>query len=372
METIGRLTGGIAHDFNNILGSIMLNAELAIEDVDEHSETAYSLNQILDASHRAKTLIEQILAFSRNTSADKVPFNITVILKETIKMLKSAFPATIRLKINIAYNVGTTCINPVEIQQLMINLCTNAVHAMEDKGGTLTIKLKNTRLTGTTAKQANLPPGQYVKLSISDTGKGIEPDDINHICDPFFTTKNNGKGTGMGLSVGRTIMQDHDGGITVDSKPGKGTTVDVLFPTTRKNDSRKKTASRPKSNRGKNILFVDDEAALCDVGTRMLTRMGYSVVATQSSKKALDLLKKQPENFDLVITDMTMPYMTGIELTEKLLKIRHDLPIILCSGFNEALTRQKADEVGIRKFIMKPYAPTDLFEIISNIFTGND
>ncbi len=368
MEAIGTLAGGIAHDFNNILGSIMLNTELALDDVEKKSETEYALEQVFEASQRAKVLIEQILTFSRNADVERIPLKINAIIKETIKMMKAMLPSTILIKPDIPNNIGTILINPVQIQQLLVNLCTNAAHAMQDEGGILAVTLKNIKLKKSTAKLSGLPPGQYVKLSVSDSGKGIAPDDLERIFDPFFTTKSAGKGTGLGLSVVHGIVSNHNGGITVDSKLNKGTTFNIFFTiingaTTHK---KKKHTSLPKGN--KNILFIDDEESLLDAGSRMLKRLGYSVTVSSSGEKALKLLKKQQKKFDLVITDMTMPYMTGIELTKKLLDIREDIPIILCTGFNEKITPEKAKAFGIKKYIMKPYTQEDMSKAVNEIF----
>lgn len=368
MEAIGTLAGGIAHDFNNILGSIMLNSELAMDDAEEGGEISYSLEQILKASHRAKDLVEQILTFSRNSEVDKQPLNISSIIKETAKMMRAMFPSTILIHVEASDESGWVNANPTQIQQLLLNLATNSAHAMRDHGGILEIYLKSDALSASDADKLNLKPGSYAKMTVTDTGHGIDADLHQRIFDPFFTTKNTGEGTGLGLSVVHGIVENHEGAMNMNSTPGRGTEFNIFFPTIEKDEEPEDMVIKPLTSSGdKQILFVDDEEALRDAGSRMLENMGYSVTAVSSGIEALDLVKKEPGEIDLIITDMTMPGMTGVELATKLLQIHPGIPIILCTGYHEIITPKKAKELGIREYLSKPYSQSEMAKIIRDI-----
>jgi len=370
MEAIGTLAGGIAHDFNNILGSIMLNSELALDESEEGSEIGYSLGQILQASHRAKDLVEQILTFSRNSEVDKRPLNISSIIKETVKMMRAMFPSTILIHLEASDDSGLVLANPTQIQQLLLNLSTNSVHAMSEKGGILEICLENVTLDASKADKLNLQPGNFTKLTVTDTGHGITIDLQQRIFDPFFTTKNTGEGTGLGLSVVHGIVENHEGAMKMDSTPGKGTEFNIFFPTAEEDDKPEEMESNPLLADGNNrILFVDDEEALRDAGGRMLKWMGYRVTAVSSGIEALDIFKQESGGIDLVITDMTMPGMTGVELSTKLLEMQPDIPIILCTGYHETVTPEKAKALGIREYVSKPYSQSDMAKIIGNVLS---
>jgi len=370
MEAIGTLAGGIAHDFNNILGSIMLNSELALDESEEGSEIGYSLGQILQASHRAKDLVEQILTFSRNSEVDKRPLNISSIIKETAKMMRAMFPSTIFIHLEASDDSGLVLANPTQIQQLLLNLSTNSVHAMSEKGGILEICLENVTLDASKADKLNLQPGNFTKLTVTDTGHGITIDLQQRIFDPFFTTKNTGEGTGLGLSVVHGIVENHEGAMKMDSTPGRGTEFSIFFPTVEEDDRPEEMESNPLLADGNNrILFVDDEEALRDAGGRMLKWMGYRVTAVSSGIEALDIFKQESGGIDLVITDMTMPGMTGVELSTKLLEMQPDIPIILCTGYHETVTPEKAKALGIREYVSKPYSQSDMAKIIRDVLT---
>jgi len=370
MEAIGTLAGGIAHDFNNILGSIMLNSELALDDAEEGGEISYSLEQILKASHRAKDLVEQILTFSRNSEVDKQPLNISSIIKETAKMMRAMFPSTILIHVEASDESGWVNANPTQIQQLLLNLSTNSAHAMSDHGGVLKIDLRSVALSAHDTDKLNLKPGSYTKLTVTDTGHGIDADLHQRIFDPFFTTKSTGEGTGLGLSVVHGIVENHEGAMNMNSTPGKGTEFTIFIPTIEKNEVPEDMEIKPLTSSGdKQILFVDDEEALRDAGSRMLENMGYSVTAVSSGIEALDVVKKEPGEIDLIITDMTMPGMTGVELATKLLQIHPGIPIILCTGYHEIITPKKAKELGIREYLSKPYSQSEMAKIIRDILS---
>jgi signal transduction histidine kinase/CheY-like chemotaxis protein len=366
MEALGTLAGGIAHDFNNILSSIIMNSELAYDELDENIDYKYSIKQVLKSSHRAKELVKQILMFSRASKAEYKEINIGPVIIETIKMLQSIIPATIDIRYDIPHNTGAILADSTQIQQLILNLCTNAAHAMEDKGGILKINV-NDEYIGKEQKISGLEQGLYLKLIVKDSGHGIPTENIDRIFDPFFTTKQTGKGAGLGLSVVHGIVMNIGGTITVESREGKGTVFQVFLPITDQKYSFKKEKKKPIRPGDESILFIDDEEDLLDSGKRTLERLGYKVTISINPEEAIEIFRRCPEDFNLVITDMTMPFMTGIELSRELLDIRDDIPIILCSGYNQLLTPEKIRSSGIRDFIMKPFAKNEIAEIIRKV-----
>ncbi|RJP79591.1 MAG: PAS domain-containing sensor histidine kinase [Desulfobacteraceae bacterium] len=370
MEAIGTLAGGIAHDFNNILGAIVLNTELALDDVPVGTEIEHALDQVLKASQRAKELVDQILTFSRNAEVDRKKIKIDSVIRDTLKMLRAMLPSTILIRRDIAANSWTVMANPTQIQQLVINLCTNAAHAMQEKGGNLHISLQNIVLEPEAAHAAGLSSGRYVELIVSDNGHGIAPEHQERIFDPFFTTKKTGEGTGLGLSVVHGIVLKHRGNITVKSMPGQGSSFRILLPAVNGDTDIVHSEQKFMENgKGKTILFVDDEEALIDAGQRMLRRLGYHVTSTSNPAEALMIFREQPEFFDLVITDMTMPHQTGAELARKMLAIRPDIPIVLCTGFNEKVSPEKARKLGIQGYIMKPYTQQEVSRKLRELIT---
>ncbi|MFZ5570136.1 MAG: PAS domain-containing hybrid sensor histidine kinase/response regulator [Thermodesulfobacteriota bacterium] len=367
MEAIGTLAGGIAHDFNNILGSILLNTELALDDVEEGSETAYSLEQVIRGSHRAKDLIEQILTFSRRSDVESKPLKINTLMKETLKMLRAMFPSTIVIHQEIEERIDPVMADPDQIQQLVINLCNNAAQSMHAGGGTLNVSLTNTMLHEPPSG-SDLMPGRYVRIAVKDGGCGIQQDIKDRIFDPFFTTKQPGEGAGLGLSVVHGIVINHKGGITVSSKPGEGTTIEVLLPVFQEKDEHESPGASAEPPLGmERILFVDDEEVVVDANKRILERLGYHVTAATNGQEALDLFRKAPDAFDLVITDMTMPSMTGIELAGKMIRIKPSIPVILCTGYSQFMTIEQANALGIREFIMKPSARKEIAAVIRRV-----
>ncbi|MDL1957888.1 MAG: PAS domain S-box protein, partial [Deltaproteobacteria bacterium] len=344
MEAIGTLAGGIAHDFNNILTAIIGYAGLALIEVPKETRLYDDVQGILHAGHRAKDLVQQILTFSRKSEEEKAPVQIRHLVKEALKFLRSSLPATIEIREEIAGEIGNVNANPTQMHQVIMNLCTNASHAMQKKGGILEVGLRNVDFDSyTAARYLDIDPGKYLRLTVSDTGEGMTPDVKKRIFEPYFTTKEKGVGTGMGLSMVHGIVKNHEGTITVYSKPGKGSTFHVYIPLIQeevKIPEIDKDAFIPTGT--EHILFIDDEPVLVDLGKQMFERLGYEVTSRTSSVEALELFKAQPDRFDLVITDMTMPNMMGDKLARELMKIRPDIPIIICTGYSERITEKKA------------------------------
>ncbi len=371
MESIGTLAGGIAHDFNNILSIILGNTELAIDDVPEWSPARLNLEEVQAASIRAKDVVRQLLSFARKTEYERKPIRVAPIIKEFLKLLRSSIPSIIDIRQNIPKAVDTILADPTQINQVMINLCANAAHAMEKEGGILEISLENVILDDSTAHLHDLFPGRFVKMSISDTAQGIPPDNINRIFDPFFTTKEVGKGVGLGLAVVHGIVMNHGGAITVDSEYEKGTKFSIFFPVVEMKPALEIPIDEDLPTGKEMILFVDDEESIIKMGRQRLERLGYKVEAKTCPLEALELFRSMPDNFDLVITDMTMPKMTGDQLAKEILNIRSDIPIILCTGFSEKISEEKAKGIGVRQYIEKPLNKHDLAVAIRKVLDGN-
>ena len=369
MEAIGTLAGGIAHDFNNILAVILGFTEIALN-MPEDTRTQHWLKQVLKAGERAKELVQQILAFSRETEQERKPVRITPILKETLKLLSASLPATIEIREDVAAS-GTILGDPTQIHQVLMNLCTNAAYAMREEGGVLTVSQSDVELdVEAAARYPNLPPGSYLRLIVSDTGHGMDRAVMERIFDPYFTTKEPNEGTGLGLSVVHGIVQSYGGVITVDSEPGKGTSFHVVLPRIDREDTPKAETFAPLPTGNERILFIDDEKMLVEMGQEMLESLGYDVVALTNSLEALETFRAQPDRFDLVITDQTMPHKTGAELGRELLRIRPDIPIILCTGFSEIITEKQAEATGIRRFLMKPILRREMAQTIRDLLDG--
>lgn len=372
MESIGTLAGGIAHDFNNILGIIVGNTELAMDDIPEWHSARRNLKEILTSSIRARDIVKQILAFSRQSPQEKKPVRIIPIIKESLKLLRSSIPATIRIHQSISSESDTVLADPVQINQVLINLCINAVHAMGDKGGVLEVGLEDVELdSGDAIQYHDLPSGKYVRLTVSDTGHGIESILLKRIFDPYFTTKGVGKGSGMGLSVVHGIVKSHGGCVAVNSEPGKGTVFNVLFPCVEdKPEPEVEISIEIPRGKGK-ILFVDDEKAIIDIMQPMIERLGYEVSVRTSSIEGLEAFRANPNRFDLVITDFTMPNMTGMELAKALFKLRSDIPVILCTGYSEHINEDKAKRSGIRAFVVKPVVLSEIASTIRKVLDND-
>ena len=368
MEAIGTLAGGIAHDFNNILAAILGYGELLAFDTPKDTSAWNNLQAILKSTHRAKDLVGQILAFGRQNELNLMPVQISSIVKETLKMLRASLPTTIEIRREIETTDGIIRANPTQVHQVLMNICTNAAHAMRDKGGELRISL--VRLNEEQVKQLpqqNLQPRQYLKISVSDTGHGISPENLKRIFDPYFTTKEAGEGSGLGLAVVRGIIQSHGGAIAVDSALGQGTRFDVYLPEIHKDFSTHAKVAQVYHTGKETVLFVDDEPALVNMSKQMLDLLGYHAVSRTSSLDALKLFQHDPYRFDLVITDMTMPNMTGEKLAGKILEIRPDIPVILCTGYSENISEEAAKQMGISAFVMKPLVMRDLANTIREV-----
>ena len=371
MESIGTMAGGIAHDFNNILGIILGNAELAMDDVPEWNPARQNLDEVKKACMRAKDVVRQILSFSRKSEIEQKSINLAPVVTESLKLSRASIPTSIEIRQNISNDVDDILGDPTQIHQIMINLCTNATHAMENDGGILEVTLENTEVDEDTASQyPDLNPGPHVHLGVSDTGDGIKPEVVDRVFDPYFTTKDVGKGTGMGLAVVHGIVKSHHGSISVESELGKGTTFKILFPAVKE-----KVGDEPKDAQelptGKErILFVDDEGAMVNLNQQRLERLGYKVIPKTDPLEALEFFRANPDQIDLVITDMTMPHMTGDKLAQEILNIRSDMPIILCTGYSERMSEDRAQEIGIRKYIEKPIEKETLARSIREVLDG--
>ncbi len=370
MESIGTLAGGIAHDFNNILSSILGYTELTLDEVKKNSDLEDNLQEIYTAGIRAKDLIKQILAFARQSDEEMKPVQVSAIVKEVLQFLRSSIPSTIEIRKNIQSDsliIG----NATQIHQVMMNLCTNAAQAMEANGGTLAVGLRDVQLDETAGRvQSGLKPGGYVELQVSDTGQGIDPEILDSIFDPYFTTKGPGEGTGMGLSMVHGIVESYSGKILVESTPGQGSTFTLYLPisTSQKEQIVYRSEDLPLGT--ENVLLVDDEAPLTRMTGAVLKSLGYSVTSRTSSLEALELFSSKPDDFDLVITDMTMPNMTGDQLAVALLKIRRDIPVILCTGYSKKVSDTSAAALGIKAFAYKPIVKADLARTVRKVLDG--
>ncbi len=368
MEAIGTLAGGIAHDFNNILGAIIGYTELAQDGIPQSSPTHGYLSEVLTSSKRARDLVKHILTFSRKNEHERKPVQLHTIVQDSLRMLRAAIPATITICQNLEEHSDTVLADPVQIHQVIINLCTNAAQEMQETGGILEIRLAPVVLDAAEVKvHPELRPGSYVQLTIKDTGNGIRPEVIERIFDPFFTTKSVGEGTGMGLAVVDGIVRAHNGTITVESKVGEGTIFRILLPKSTAELETKPEEVEDACGGGECILFVDDEEALVRSGKKMMESLGYTVIAISSSTEALAVFSREPDRFNLVVTDQTMPNLTGYELACRLIDIRPDIPIILCTGFSETVSSAKAESVGIKRLVMKPINKKEMAHITRSV-----
>jgi signal transduction histidine kinase/CheY-like chemotaxis protein len=362
MEAIGTLAGGIAHDFNNILAAILGYTELAMMDAPKDSITTERLHHVISSCDRARSLVKQILTFSRKSPQEASPFRVSSIVKEVLKLLRASLPSTIDIRQNIRDADAIVRADPTQLHQLIINLCTNAAQAMEDSGGILTIsQVACVRTANDMEGCYDLPPGAYVRLTVQDTGPGINPEIKERIFEPFFTTKAVGRGTGMGLAVAHGIVKSYNGCIHVDSAPGAGAAFHVLLPRIDEEPPEAAVQEPAAIPRGSGtILFVDDEEAVMHIAHNMLEALGYTVLSTASSIQAFEMFNADPGRFDCVITDMTMPQIRGDELAGMLLEVRPELPIILCTGFSEKISEEQALKMGIRAFLLKPFSMQNL------------
>jgi PAS domain S-box-containing protein len=367
MQSIGTLAGGIAHDFNNILSAIIGYTELTVDYLEKGSLPYNNLQEVLEAGNRAKDLINQILTFSRQSEQDLKPLQLKLIVNDALKLIRATFPSSIEIRTDLQSDAAILG-DQIKIHQILMNLCTNASHAMLEKGGVLSVSLSEVEIDSDfSVKHFDIKPGSYLKLSVSDTGYGMSPSLMEHIFDPFFTTKGKGQGTGMGLSVVHGIVKSHNGTIHAYSEPGKGSTFNVYLPVIERQLEQKIRAAKPIPTGAEHILFVDDEESLINMGKQLLASLGYTVTTRINSREAFELFKTRPNAFDLVITDLTMPNMAGDELASKLMAIRPDIPVILCTGFSTRVTEEKAKTMGIKAFIMKPLIKKDIAETLRQV-----
>jgi PAS domain S-box-containing protein len=368
MEAIGTLAGGIAHDFNNILAAILGYTELTLHEVPQDSLARSHLQRVLTAGSRARDLVQQILTFGRKREPEPKPLHLHTIVKEALQLLRASLPATIAMRQDLAEDAGMVLADPTQMHQVLVNLCANAEHAMRHTDGVLEVQLDAVELDATCTDQyPTLHPGPHVRLTVRDTGHGMTPEVMGRIFEPFFTTKDVGQGTGMGLAVVHGIVTSHNGAITVQSAPEQGTTFVIYLPRVAATSSAVVPQAEPVLTGKGCILFVDDEDAIALWGQELLTQLGYEVVVNTSSLEALAIFQAAPEHFDLVITDQTMPHMTGEILAAKLQDIRPDIPIILCTGFSHSIDAEKAAAQGIDAFLMKPLLARDLGVAIQQV-----
>jgi len=368
MEAIGTLAGGVAHDFNNILGAILGNVDLARNLTPAASPSVKLLDKAVEAIQRATLLVGQILAFSRQKDTKRVLLQVAPIIDEAIKLLRPLLPSTIKIAQHIQDNSRPILADPTQVHQILMNLCTNAFHEMELTGGTLTITLKDTDFTSIELQQhPYVKPGHFAVLSIGDSGAGIPLEVQNKIFDPYFTTKAVGKGTGMGLSIVHGIVKNYGGFITVDSEQGKGTWFHIHLPAADRVKSVEDIEDLVITRGNERILLVDDEEIVADMGRSILEYLGYKVTICTNSVEAFGVFQQSPSMFDVVITDQTMPAMTGFDLAQRMLTIRPDIPIIICTGYSATVSEEKARAMGIRALAMKPLAIKDISAVIRKV-----
>jgi signal transduction histidine kinase/ActR/RegA family two-component response regulator len=368
MQAIGTLAGGIAHDFNNILAAIIGFSEMVEEDIPEGSPIQSYIQRILSASFRGRDLVKQILTFSRKAELPRQPVSVLPIIQETIQLLRASLPTTIEIKLITKAITDTIQAAPAEVQQILMNLATNAAMAMREHGGILHISLSDIDFEpDSPVEDPGVEPGEYLQIVVEDSGSGMSPDIMKRVFEPFFTTRLVGEGTGMGLAVVYGIVKSLHGTITVESEPGVGSTFRVFLPKVR-TETESEPAQPDQNPRGtERVLFVDDEELLMEWGKVALERLGYTVTALTDSAEALKLFSSDPSQFDLIITDQTMPGIPGLQLSKELLKIRPDIPIILCTGHSDTVSPEMAKEAGIREFLMKPLAKQELAQVIRRV-----
>ncbi|MCP3892988.1 MAG: PAS domain S-box protein [Desulfobulbaceae bacterium] len=372
MEAIGTLAGGIAHDFNNILAAMLGYAEMARDDIPPETTVAKDLDKVLEGGNRAKDLVQQILAFSRQNEMECNPLQPASVVKEILKMLRPSLPTTIEINQDITSVTSLILADPTQIHQILMNLCTNAFHAMEETGGKLDISLKEVTLSSEDlVNEPDVEAGAFVQLSISDSGSGIPPDIKKKIFDPYFTTKETGKGTGMGLAIVHGIVKSYRGFISLYSEPQEGTAFHVFLPVIEQEHLPEIEDVKPIPVGWDRILFIDDEEILAEMGKSMLERLGYHVTVRNNSIEALETFQNQPDQFDLVITDQTMPGMTGADIARRMIQIKPDIPIILCTGYSSVISEEKAKSIGIKEFALKPLSKKVIAALIRKVLDSS-
>lgn len=375
LEAIGTLAGGIAHDFNNILAAMLGYSELSISELQPGSKLHNNIAEVIRAGKRATEVVKQILTFSKHSTSNFSPQKLQPVVMEVLHLVRATIPTTIELKKEIDSNCGFVLADESQIHQVLLNLYTNAFQALEKTGGTIRIKLQEVTFSSKNdAASGGLSPGKYLNLEVSDNGPGIDKETVQHIFDPYFTTKPLGKGSGLGLAVAYGIVRDHRGAIKVESIIGQGATFKVLLPVIDScdNSSEVKVDQQIQySEWNERILFIDDEEPIAKLGKKILERLGYAVIYETDSLAALAAFRKNPHNFDLVITDQTMPNLPGSELSKELMKIRPDIPVILCSGYSPMVSEAKAKDWGIKAFVMKPADRQTLANTVKKVLEEN-
>ena len=370
MEALGTLAGGIAHEFNNVLAMMFGFTELARYEVPTTSPAAQHLQKVLTAGTRAKDLVQQIMVFSHPSDRAREPVHLAMVIQQALKLLRASLPTTIEIRQQIVPETGMVLANAVQLHQVLMNLCANAEYAMRETGGILEISVDTVEVNDAFATfHPALQPGPHIRVTVGDTGGGMPPEVVARIFEPFFTTKDVGEGTGMGLAIVHGIVTSHGGVITVESTPGEGTTFTIYLPQiadATADDPYQPAEDMPRGT--ERILFVDDEEVLTRLGQALLEHLGYEVVVRTSSVAALEVFQAEPYRFDLVITDQTMPVMTGAALVEELRHIRPDIPIILCTGFSHVIDADTAEAMGIDAFCMKPLVARELAVTIQQVF----
>ena len=370
MESLGTLAGGIAHDFNNILYGAVGYTELCLDDTEPETLLHDNLKEIRSGLQRAKSLVNQILAFSRQNNSEVEPTDVVPVADEVFKLIRSTIPTTIEMQFDTVVPNSNIMGDPTQIHQVLMNLCTNAAHAIEDDGGVLRVALENVEVgpEWEIMNDADFPSGSYLRISVSDNGEGIPPENLNRVFDPFFTSKEQGKGTGMGLAVVHGIVQAHNGKILVESYENQGTTFEVYFPLLENTGDTQKLPGGEHLPKGReHILLVDDRPQVVGLQKQLLERLGYSVTAKNSSKEVVEAIRSHHQKYHAVITDMTMPEMTGDVLAAKIKEIHPGLPVILCTGYSEKISNSKAKKLGIDAFLMKPVANANLAKTLRRV-----
>lgn len=367
MEAIGTLAGGIAHDFNNLLTVILGSAEVIKYGMQSGLDPADNLDQILEAGKRASSLVKQLLTFSRNSEHKLQPFEPYLIVKEAVKMLDFSFPSTVQIKNSIDSNSGTILADPTRLYQIVVELCSNGLHAMPEEKGVLAIRLRRQFLEAGDIPEQEAKPGPYIVLSVSDTGSGMKRDTLQRVFEPYYTTKDLGKGSGLGLAVLHGLVRDYHGMVRVESALGKGTTVHVYLPAIEERNDNPAAIEDVDIQGNERILVVDDESSIVSVQKITLENFGYQVTVTADSISGLSMLKQDMDRFDLLITDQTMPRLTGVELAREVLKQNPEFPIILCTGYSALISKQEALAIGIRRFLVKPVVGYELARTVREV-----
>jgi PAS domain S-box-containing protein len=372
MEAIGTLAGGIAHDFNNILSIIMGYADMSLSSLEKPEKLKHNLSHVLKAAHRAQDLVQQILSFSRQGEIQPVRVKVAPIVREALKLIRASLPSTIDIRQETGDENYRVFADPTQLHQVLMNLCSNAAHAMREKGGVLDVQISDLNRDLASIAEMNTAPSPYMRLTVKDTGHGMTAEVKERIFDPFFTTKGVGEGTGLGLSVVHGIVAGMDGEISVESAPGEGTAFHLFIPLLLdEEDTAPEKKSKPAIPRGsEHILLVDDESVLRDMGRKMLEQLGYTVNVQPGSLEALEAFRTAPQEFHLVVTDLTMPGLTGIELAVELHNTRPDVPVILCTGNTRELDREELTDLGIDDLLLKPFNKMKIANIVRRVLDG--